>query len=203
MRTVKLALLAVMLMLAGCSSTMNVQSDYDREVSFDNLDSYIWVEGIREYEDQGRLGFDSEIMARRIRDMVHAELANRGYVRKESDLAQADFAISYRMLATEEVDQLGHGGHGGHGGRGGHRVYGGHGYGGTSAYTRDVVRCILMLDVHDPATNQLIWRGWVRWQMDEEPSPEDVTQRLGQAVEEILSAFPPGRVSTAARQPRP
>lgn len=196
-----IALVTVALALGGCSTRMNIQSDYDRGATFRGLESYGWIESANPYEDRGALGFDSDIMARRIQKMVHAELDSLGYLYKESyeesDSNQPDFEISYRMLATEEVEQvrrthpIGH--HSGHRRYGGHGVQGGYGGHGTSSYTRDVVQCILMLDVWDVETDRLVWRGWARWQLGERPSPEEVTQHLERAVREILSEFPTNR----------
>lgn len=222
MRTVRstlaagaLTLALTALTLAGCGTAMSVRSDHDRGASFTGFDSYVWVESADSSGVEDDLGFDSELMARRIQEMVHAELASLGYVRGESRSARPDFAISYSMVAREEMEHvdLGHGGHsysphrhrgfghGGHGfGHGGHG-HGGHGHGGRSGFTRDIVKCILVLDVRDPETDRLLWRGWARWHLDDDPSPEKVTRHLARAVEEILGRFPPERVSATAGVP--
>lgn len=186
--------------LAGCA-VMNVQSDYDREASLAGFRTYEWVEPGPRGVDTG-LGFDSPLMAQRIQNSVHAGLAKRGFERSAS--GTPDFRVSYRMVAQEEVQQLssyGPYGHGGfrHGfGHFGHRGHGhGHGRYGTT-HTRDVVRCILVLDIWDSRSNRLVWRGWARWLLDGNPSPEKVTKHINQAVDRILSEFPPEGVGTAS-----
>jgi len=198
-----IALITVALALAGCSTTtrMSIESDYDREATFSDLLSYGWIESANPYEDRGALGFDSDIMARRIQKMVHAGLDSLGYSYNESyeetGSDYPDFEVSYRMLASEEVEHIRsaypigyYSSYGGHGGHGAHGRHGGHG---TSSYARDVVQCVLMLDVWDFKTDRLVWRGWARWQMGEHPSPEMVTELLEVAVVEILRQFPANR----------
>ncbi|MGF1668946.1 MAG: DUF4136 domain-containing protein [Balneolaceae bacterium] len=189
---------------------MSIESDYDREVSFSDLVSYGWIESANPYEDRGALGFDNDIMARRIQNMVHAEMDSLGYLYNESyeeaGSDKPDFEVSYRMLASEEIEHVrsthpigyhssrrGHGGHGRHGRHGRYGGHGGHSGIGMSSYARDIVQCVLMIDVWDYKTDRLVWRGWARWQMNEQPSPEEVTLHLERAVVEILSEFPPNR----------
>lgn len=185
------------LVLAGCAS-MNVRSDYDREASLAGFRTYEWVEPGPSGPDSG-LGFDSPLMARRIQNSVHATLARMGYDR--SAAGTPDFRISYRMVAQEEVQQLSSYGPYGHGGFGrgfGHFGHRGHGHGGyATTHTRDVVRCVLVLDIWDSRSDRLVWRGWARWLMDGNPSPEKVTKHLDRAVDRILSEFPPERAGTA------
>jgi len=195
--------------VAGCAS-MSVRSDYDPDTSLAGFQTYEWVEpgpsgaGAEARGADSGIGFDSPLMAERIRSSVRTTLAGRGFDRVAS--ATPDFRISYRMVAREEVQQLSTGGpygyggfgHGGHGHRGfGH---GGHGFGGGygSTFTRDVVRCILVLDIWDPRSGRLLWRGWARWMMSGDPSPEKVTERLERAVGRILDEFPPEGAGGAA-----
>lgn len=201
-----IALVTITLALAGCSTTtrMSIESDYDREATFSDLESYGWIESANPYEDGGALGFDNDIMARRIQMMVHAGFDSLGYLYNESyeeiGSDKPDFEVSYRMLASEEVEQVrstqpigyqsSYGSYGGHGRHGRHGRHGGYGGIGSSSYARDIVQCVLMLDVWDYKSDRLVWRGWARWQMNERPSPEEVTQLLERAVVEILSEFP-------------
>lgn len=184
--------------IAGCAS-MKVRSDFDRGSSLTGLRTYEWVEPARPRSDSG-LGFDSPLMAERIQSSVHATLAERGFARPES--GTPDFRISYRMVAQEEVQQLSSYGPHGHGGFGhsfGHRGHGGHGHGGYgTTFTRDVVRCVLVLDIWDSRSDRLLWRGWARWLLDGNPSPEKVTKHIDRAVGRILSEFPPQRAGTAS-----
>lgn len=206
------------LVLAGCTS-MRVQSDHDREAPLTEFQTYEWVEPAASGADSG-LGFDSPLMARRIESSVHARLAESGF--EQSASGTPDFLISFRMVAQEEVRELGsygpygHGGHG-HGSRHGrHGGHGGHGHGGHgTTHSQEMVRCVLVLDIWDSGSGRLVWRGWARWLLDANPSPEKVTKHLQRAVDRILNEFPPdearagagsaeegvGSVATATRRP--
>jgi len=197
-------LLSILILIpAGCSTSLNIQTDYDRKANFTGLKSYSWIKNVETYEETGALGFDSGIMARRIKDMVEAELDSMGYTQKlaydREGATLPDFQIAYRMLATEEVEVVRNAypvgyhspHHGGHGGHTGYRGHGGHGGLSSGGYTREFVQCVLMLDIWDPRTDRLVWRGWARWEMDEQPSSKDVSMQLNRAVDKILDKFPP------------
>jgi hypothetical protein len=183
------------LALAGCGS-MKVQTDYDRDAAFGRLRTYelVDVSPGAGGDAGGDPAFDNPLMEQRIRDYVDAGLASMGYEKPIS--GAPDFRISYRMVAREAVQTyygygglyggrgFGHGfGHGGHGGFGGYGPY----------YSRDVVKCVLVLDVVDSRSNELIWRGWARWIVSENPSPKQLGEDLNKAVLRILDEFPPGR----------
>ena len=191
------------LVLSACAS-INVRTDYDDEVSFGEFRTYEWVGAAR--GDGGDLGFDSPLMARRVQRSIHAELASMGYERVMA--STADFRISYRMVARDDVDNssgyyrpYGYGGFG-------HDRHRGYGSGGYGTYARDVVRCVLVLDVWDTRSEQLAWRGWAIWLLDEDPSPETVRKHIDKAIHRILSEFPPEgargpAAAVAARRPAP
>ncbi len=181
----------MVLALAGCGS-MNVQTDYDRDAAFGRLRTYELVDVAP--GAGGDPAFHNPLMEQRIRDYVDAGLASMGYEKPIS--GAPDFRISYRMVAREAVQTyygygglyggrgFGHGfGHGGHGGFGGYGPY----------YSRDVVKCVLVLDVVDSRSNELIWRGWARWIVSENPIPKQLGEDLNKAVLRILDEFPPGR----------
>ncbi len=132
---------------------MKVQTDYDRGAAFGRLRTYELVDVIPATSGDvgGDPAFDNPLMEQRIRDYVDAGLASMGYEKPIS--GAPNFRISYRMVAREAVQTyygygglyggrgFGHGfGHGGHGGFGGYGPY----------YSRDVVKCVLVLDEFPP-----------------------------------------------------
>ncbi len=195
MRTIQtLAGSLTVLALAGCVS-MRVQTDYDQDAAFGGLRTYELVDVTPGAggDAGGDPVFDNPLVERRIRDYVDAGLASMGYEKPIS--GAPDFRVSYRMVAREAVQTyygygglyggrgFGHGfGHGRHGGFGGYGPY----------YSRDVVKCILVLDVVDSRSNELIWRGWARWIVSANPSPKQLGEDLNKAVLRILDEFPPG-----------
>ena len=65
------------------------------------------------------------------------------------------------------------------------------GWGGPQTYVRDYDEGTLLIDVIDPATMQLLWRGSGTGVVDPQASPEKREQRINEAVEQILADFPP------------
>ena len=49
----------------------------------------------------------------------------------------------------------------------------------------------LIIDMIDASTKQLVWRGSATGVLDENPSPEKVTQNVNNAVAAILAQYPP------------
>ncbi|MEE9271049.1 MAG: DUF4136 domain-containing protein [Candidatus Krumholzibacteria bacterium] len=71
--------------------------------------------------------------------------------------------------------------------------YYGHGYGGYGygRYVDDYLEGTLVLDIIDPAANEVIWRGWASQALDSDPDPERFRMYVNDAVKEILAEFPP------------
>ncbi len=112
--------------LAGCAG-LQVETDYDPEVSLTQLSTYDWVDqevdayasGDQEADAYatGDPALDSPLLKRHIRDAVEGELGRLGYRKVTSDTP--DFRIAYSVTAEES--------YGGYG-------YGGYGYGGPYGY---------------------------------------------------------------------
>jgi len=50
-----------------------------------------------------------------------------------------------------------------------------------------------MLDFTDAAKKELAWRGVVRGMVDDYGSPDQMQERINEAVKKLLSEFPPIR----------
>ncbi len=208
--------------LAGCA-TLQVQTDYDPEVSLRQLSTYDWVDGEADADAyvSGAPALDSPLLKRHIRDAVEGELSRMGYRKVTSD--PPDFRISYSMIAEEKLRIDGPYGYGGYGGYGGYRfggygsygrsfglsLYGGrylrpyygypsYGYGG-GGYVREYLQGTLVLDIIDVRTEEVIFRGWARKSLDSNPSPKKVRRYVTEAVEEILEDFPQAEVHFRSR----
>ncbi len=62
--------------LAGCA-TLQVETDYDPQVSLTQLSTYDWVD--QEAEASGDPAVESPLLKRHIRDAVESELGRMGY----------------------------------------------------------------------------------------------------------------------------
>ncbi len=166
----------------------------------------------------GDPALDSPLLKRHIRDAVEHELGRMGYRKVASDTP--DFRIAYRVIAEESYGGYGYGSYGFgsygfgrpygyrrspyrgsfgfslYGGRylrpyyGSYYGYPGAGYGGAGG-VRPYLRGTLVLDITDVRTEEVIFRGWARKSLHNDPSPEKLRMYVTEAVEEILEDFPP------------
>ncbi len=137
------------LALAGCA-TLQVQTDYDPEVSVTQLSTYDWVD--QEAYATGVPAVDSPLLKRHIRDAVEGKLGRMGYRKVTSDTPELrgagegelgriggpevlsdtpDFRIAYSLIAEERSRVDGSYGYGGYGYGG----FGPYGYGGPYGYS--------------------------------------------------------------------
>ncbi len=189
--------LFAILTLAGCAS-LEVQTDYDPQAPFAQLKTYTWTE--QAVRAEGDPGVNSSLVARRVQHAVDTSLGRMGY-RRVTD-GSPDFRLEYR-IGTERRTRVspgygyynsggygrlgyGHFGHGhfGHGLGYGRFGYGYGGYGGSN-----YVQTLLVLDVVDARTDELIWRGWATDALAQNPTPEAVGKYINEAVEKMLEEF--------------
>lgn len=169
----------VALVLAGCSQ-ITVTTDHDSAANFAALHTYAWRPGPQQGVGDPR--FDSTLIDKRVRAAVDRVLASKGY-RAASPGRTADFLVGYHAVVrqktnTQTINQMY-----------GYRVGGLPG--GPGSRASDYDEGTLLIDVIDPATMQLLWRGSGTGVVDPQASPEKREQRINEAVEQILAAFPP------------
>lgn len=163
---------------AACAG-LDVERDYDTSVNFRAFETYAW---------QPRKETESSLLDSRVRDAVDREFANRGY-RKVAE-ANADFLVSYRYaIAGKDEPNRVHTSVGLGSGSGG--TFGGIGV--SIGLGRDREKSILGIDLVNPDSGKLIWRGVARQRPVEQSSPEKTTAKINETVSEILKEFPPGR----------
>ena len=179
-----LYLTPLMVLLSSCSSLV-VHSDYDPSRSFLDLKTYAWVPGTPAKTNNPRV--DSDTL---VQDRIHRKIENwlntHGYA--DGDLADVDFLVAYQLV-VEDKTQI--------------RVINdyydypvgwryGYGYGGASrAYTYEYKQGTLVIDIVDPETRKLMWRGTGTDEIMASDSPEQKQQQIKQAVDKILGQFPP------------
>jgi len=171
-----LVLCAMLSLLAGCS-TMRSGVDYQREAAFGDLRTFAW----RETPPQGPVDprVDNTLLGQRVRAAVDRELGAKAY-RQASAGEQPDFLVGYHAVLQPKVDV---------------RTIGGwYGYAGprmTGTYEYEYDEGTLLLDVIDPRTKDLLWRGSATAAVYPSDSPEKRERRIDEAVAKILAEFPP------------
>lgn len=204
----------LMAVITGCSTVL-VQSDYDREINFTNFHTFDWTtqsENTGSNADQRITLFE-----RRLKKSVDKELTANGFQKQTAE--RPDFLIAYSIRVEDQVNVLSSGygyGYGGYSYRGyGHGYYGhrygyggyGHGYGhhrygyrsryyGVGGFYAKVT---LVLDFVDPVSNNVIWRGLYKDEIDESGILIMTEDKITKAVKKILKEFPPDKMTITDR----
>lgn len=184
-----LRLVPVTLLALGCA-TVRVNTDYDPEADFSRMHTFAWLEPpMREQPSETAEASDpfarNTLLDKRVRAAVEDALTRRGYV--PADGAPPDFLLRYQLVLRDRtvsqpvlVDA-------------GYRryPYTYNGYYGTYTYEEGT----LVLDVIDPATKQIAWRGWGRGRTSDAHLDAEEVKTY---VDRILARFPPGAADAPA-----
>ncbi|NKB34883.1 MAG: DUF4136 domain-containing protein [Pseudomonadales bacterium] len=199
MKTTLIATLTLVLaLLTGCSSDLEIGSDFDESVDFSTYSSYRWHDG-NEFNLTSRRYLASDLADQRIRNNVNDELSAKGIRLREN--GPVDFLVNYTVVTADRVDidsyntysgyapgwQLG-----GYSGVSGSYRYG-YAYGRmqTTTQTSEVVQGTLVLDFIGPNDNILVWRGIAEGQLDPTANQREREALISEAVARILDGFPP------------
>ena len=183
-------ILSALLWLSGCS-TLTVSYDYNQKVDFSKFKTYDWIPFPKDMPA-------SELDRARFIAAVEKNLKSKGITQNSSN---PDFLIATHFGTESKIDITNWGytyapntyytGHGyGHHGYG-YDYYGG-GYtttGGVSIYEYE--QGTLILDFVKTDSKQLIWRATAKAVISPASTPEKQTEKINNAVKEILSSFPP------------
>ena len=167
--------LVFLLVLTSCS-TVNVVTDFDREVNFSLYDSYAFYKpGI----DKTRI---SDLDKKRILRAIDRELSAKGMTKSD----KPTLLITIFTKEQERVDVYNNGyGYGWGWNRG---YYGGF-YGNSAYYSTEGS---LFIDLIDAKTNQLVWQGLGSAKLITSGDIDKKEARINEIVHEILAQFPPG-----------
>lgn len=167
--------------LAGCAS-QSVDWDYDTERSLTGMKAYRWIEPTQESQ---KLGYHFEaLMDQRVHNAVDGVLAARGFQWVDSDKADVDFLVNYIVSQKTRREER--------------QVTTSFGYGfspwglgvSTDSRVQEYEEGSLIIDIIDPETRQVVWRGRSVGRIQEGLSPEQRTARINEAVVNILEGFP-------------
>lgn len=185
MRYQRLSVLFALAGLIGGCSTMKIRSDYDRKASFSGLKSFAWTP--RAQEPTGDPRIDNSIVDERIRRAVEGELTRRGFVKRES--GTPDFYIGYHAAIERKLNVSVMHDYYGYGSGFGHypERFDPH----VKTYASEYDEGTLVLDIANPSTMKLLWRGSAQTALMGSTSPQHKEQRVKEAVRRILDRFPP------------
>ncbi|MGB3621620.1 MAG: DUF4136 domain-containing protein [Ketobacter sp.] len=195
-RLLILNMIGFTLLASGCATSLRVSTDYDEQYSFENKRQYALT-----HPDDIKTT-RNDITKGRIEKALRAQLKLRGFV--ETDKDKADIWISF--FATTEAQQD-------------YRTYSTYnsfyGYGGcyrcfyapmmmSSTEVVEYTKGTLMIDVIDPATNTLKWRGSTSSKITttaaDSMTVTERTEKASAAVAAILANYPPGVTPPTAEE---
>lgn len=189
-RLMNIAILLVLASLVACS-TITVNTDFDIERDFNNLSTYAWMEPKREFSKDPLV--DNDLMNKRVRRAVENQLASLGFVKAEGDNG-ADFFITYHVSAETRFSISSYHSNFGYYPFCWNSCYGhGHRYGYDREHdisVRQYKQGTFMLDVIEPATSELIWRGVAGRRLNN-GTPQQRDIYIDEIVTAILAQFPP------------
>ena len=174
--------IGLLLVLAGCSS-FNVRTDWDPDASLDDFDRYFFLEPAPRAEGTNPFA-DNDLLRKRVRESIERILAERGF-RATSDRGEADFLVTYAVMLDDRLSINGY-----TTGSAGYHRRAGYGFGYSSASVRQYQESTLMLDLLDPETELLVWRGWGTGIVRTRDRDRGAA-RLDKGVRAILDRFPP------------
>jgi hypothetical protein len=154
---------------------MSVSRDHDDAFSFSGLATYAWLEA------PAAERAITPGAAERVRAAVDRELAVRGF--REVPVERAELVVAARGgTADRQVyDTYGYGTG---------RWWG---YGSTTSVQRTETEGTLTIDLFDAGRKELVWRATATDALDPDASPEQRTEKVGEAVAKMFEGFPPGR----------
>ena len=154
-------LLALLPLLAACTG-IEVRSQHEPGTDFAALTTYAWAPAIAANERE-------DLVLEIVRPKVDALLAARGLTKVERD--QASLVVEEHVV-VEKVTRTNDP------------------YYAFDLYT-EYERGTLLVDLMDPATSKVLWRGSATAEIDGEATEEQRRERVEGAVERMFEGFPP------------
>ncbi|MBV9960154.1 MAG: DUF4136 domain-containing protein [Acidobacteria bacterium] len=153
---------------ASASQAQSVQTDFDRSFDFSKLKSFNFI--IQQRRAADPLAQDS-LNDGRIRAALEAELMANGYRRESA--GRPDFALAYYVTTQSKYDVQDYG------------------YGAPRWFARRDIRVnqytegTLLVDVIDPVTGQLVWRGRASGAVE----LKDAGKKINRSAEKLVKQF--------------
>ncbi len=190
MKQIGLVVVAISaLLIAGCSSQPNVETDHQADFDFSSLKTFEVAETKQNTQESILV---SPFTLSHIQAALNGELAKR--YQSVATGAKPDFIVSYHVVIEEKIDPnsydalYGYGYGYGYYGRGYYRPWPYYGYGpGPRVYNQGS----LIIDISDAKTGKPLWRGVSEKRLGRSMAPQKQREVLSAAVTEVLAHFPP------------
>ncbi|MCK4549685.1 MAG: DUF4136 domain-containing protein [Candidatus Krumholzibacteria bacterium] len=165
-RSAIIVALTAIIFITGCS-TVQVETDYNRETDFSKYKTYRWIPHVKGTEDNPLM--NDPLIEGHVKNAVNTEMAKKGFTKIEE--GHPDCLLAYYFTARNRVDVTHH--------------YG-YWYPHTNVY--QYKEGTLILDIVDREDKQLIWRGWATGVLEDRSRIND---QINYSVQKLLKKYPP------------
>ena len=184
MRSVKASVyLFILVILGGCAG-VRVSQDFEPGTDFSAYETFDWQSAAQ--PQTGDIRIDNPLLDGRIRKAVELALVAKGF--RKTDRASADFLVDYSLAVQAKIDSspvsIGTGF-----GIGGGGSFGGIGVG--TPVVDSYEEGLLIINIYDTKTGQLIWRGSGTRRLSWPSEPAKNTADVNTLVDKILAQYPP------------
>ena len=177
------------LALTACS-TVKVSTDYDQSADFTALKGFNWLPESATVEKENAY-LNNRIMDVRITKAIDNQLVAQGF----SFSTAPDFYVNYSITSEKKTNIRTYDNYSGYGPSWGWGVGYGHRGMSLSAHTETRIdeyqQGSLVVDVIDPTSLELIWRGIGSKRLPESTDAAEMDKLVADVVSSILSKFPP------------
>lgn len=186
MKKVLMLALALGLVLAGSGTAFaqDIRYNFDKQADFAKFKTFKWVtiKGARVVND---------LVDQQIRAAIESELALKGLVRTDADTA--DLYIGYQAAIDTEKQYTSFDTGWGYGpGWYGGGMYAGGGMSSTTGTTSTIYIGQIAVDMYNPASKSLVWRGTATKTLDTRANPEKQQKNLQKAMNKLFKKnYPP------------
>src|SRR5215470_18339233 len=164
--------IAGLMLLTTIALATDTTYDFDRTVNFSKYKTYAWT---------ARTSVGDQLNDKRIVNAIDAQLASKG-LKNVAATANPDMLVAYHASFDKEIEI-----NATSTGRGPLRL----GIGTGSARATQVVVGTLVLDIMDPATKIVIWRGTASRELDPKASPDKRDKNINRAAGKLRENYPP------------
>jgi hypothetical protein len=178
----KLLMLGVVL-FAGCA-TATISSDYNRTTDFSKLKTYGWSS---EQKPTGDLRFDAPDLRAVIKQSIESELQAKGL--QKFATGQPDLLLKYYITVEAKKESMGDYYPPNFNSRTGMVTMRTTGAQSIAAFNYE--DGTFVLDMIDPRSGEILWRGSLEGMVDPGGTPEKRKARAPGAVAKVLAKFPP------------
>jgi hypothetical protein len=167
-------------LLTACASTPKVDTDYNQDFDFNQIDSFAFVA-----PDKPQA---VSLNAQRVERAIEDQLLFMGY--KQVDAKQADVLVSYYLIGKEKVDIETYD-HGGFYRYGGYRRFHCLGCVHSTVRVSEYTEGTLVIELVDRNSEQVVWRTVTKERLKSQQSPGQRDAFVRERVALMFSNFPP------------